>query len=119
VSKLDFSKLELILRMIAHLERRLSRLSRGAFLADVDEIDLTAFRLMVIGETSAKLSDELKLRNPHIDWPNIYGMRNVIAHDYDSVVPERLWAAYTGNLAELAATCREELAAIGESEPDV
>lgn len=105
----DFAKLELVLRMIAHLERRLSRLSRATFLADVDEIDLTAFRLMVIGETSAKLSDSLKLRNANIDWPNIYGMRNVIAHDYDSVVPERLWAAYADDLAELTAVCRLEL----------
>ena len=95
--------------MIGHLDRRLSRLTRVAFLADVDEIDLTAFRLSVIGETSSKLSEVLKLRNAHIDWPSIYGMRNVIVHDYDAVVPERLWAAYANDLNELAAVCRVEL----------
>jgi uncharacterized protein with HEPN domain len=109
VSKQDFAKLDLILRMVAHLDRRLSKLSRAAFLTDLDEIDLTAFRLSVIGETTAKLSDELKARYPHVDWPAIYGMRNVIVHDYDAVLPDRLWAAYVNALGELTDICRGEL----------
>ena len=106
---LDYAKLDLIVRMIEHLHRRLSKITLAAFLTDIDEIDLTAFRLAVIGETSAKLSDGLKQRYPEIDWPNIYGMRNVIVHDYDGVVPERLWAAYANDVDSLAAVCLAEL----------
>jgi uncharacterized protein with HEPN domain len=109
VSYLDFAKLDLMLRMIGHLERRLSSRTRAAFLTDIDEVDLTAFRLSVIGETSSKLSPELKSRHPHIDWIAIYNMRNVIVHDYDAVLPERLWAAFANGLDALAEVCRMEL----------
>ena len=106
----DFHKLELILQMIGHLHRRLGPLSDRAFLADVDEIDLTAFRLAVIGETTAKLSAELKARHAAIDWLAIYAMRNIVVHDYAAVQPERLWAVFVNDIELLADVCRAELA---------
>lgn len=109
----DFERLELVLRLIAHLDRRLGTMSREAFLADLDEVDLTAFRLSAIGETTNKLSAALKLRHPHIPWEKIYGMRNLITHDYGAIVPERLWAAFTDGLDDLAAICCAELAGEG------
>jgi uncharacterized protein with HEPN domain len=109
----DFDRIELILRLIGHLERRLSHLSEQGFLNDKDEIDLTAFRLSAVGEASYKLSGELKSRHPHIDWMAIYGMRNVIVHDYDAIRPEKLWEAATEKLNDLADICRVELDGTG------
>lgn len=43
MSNQDFSRLELVLRTVVHLHKRLDPLSFEAFLTDVDEIDLTAF----------------------------------------------------------------------------
>lgn len=105
----DFHKLELILQMVGHLHRRLGPLSVRAFLNDVDEIDLTAFRLAVIGETTAKLSAALKSRHPHIAWPAIYAMRNMVVHDYGAVEPERLWAVFKNEIDTLAEVCKAEL----------
>jgi uncharacterized protein with HEPN domain len=105
----DFDRLELIQSLIAHLRRRLANLSERAFYADKDEIDLTAFRLSAMGEACYKLSDELKLRNSRIDWIAIYGMRNVIVHDYEGIKPERLWKVITENLDEMEELCRVEL----------
>ena len=109
MSSQDFYRLELILRIIGHLRRRLDPISLHAFLADVDEIDLTAFRLSVIGETTVKLSEALKARNPSIHWPSIYGMRNAIVHDYGAIEPGRLWAVFTKDIEPLAEVCRAEL----------
>lgn len=106
----DFYKLELILQMIGHLHRRLGPLSDRDFAANVDEIDLTAFRLAVIGETTAKLSTALKGRHAHIDWSAIYGMRNIVVHDYGAIEPERLWAVFKNDIDMLADVCRSELA---------
>jgi hypothetical protein len=50
MSSQDFHKLELIMQMIGHLRRRLQPISLRAFLGDIDEIDLTSFRIAVIGE---------------------------------------------------------------------
>lgn len=105
----DFEKLDLIHRVIGHLRRRLTGKTLAAFRTDIDEVDLTAFRLAVIGEASAKLSDSLKARHAHIPWPKMYGMRNVIVHDYGAVAPERLWVVVEHDLDTLVEMCRIEL----------
>jgi uncharacterized protein with HEPN domain len=105
----NLDRLELILEMIAHVIRRTADTTEAEFLSDRDEVDLTAYRLAVIGETTYKLTDELKSRHPQILWADIYGMRNVIVHDYESIKPERVWDVLGHNLDELAVVCRLEL----------
>lgn len=41
--------------------------------------------LLQIGELTAKLSDEFKEQNTDIKWNKIKGLRNVLAHDYESI----------------------------------
>ena len=97
-----------IIELIGHIDRRLDGMSEATFVSDHDEVDLTAYRLQVIGEATRKLSDPLKSRHPHIDWSAIYAMRNIIAHDYGSIIPARVWLVATGELEPLAAICRRE-----------
>lgn len=47
--------------------------------------DGVLFNLMIVGEASRKLPDELRSRAPDVDWRGALGLRNVIAHDYFSV----------------------------------
>lgn len=56
-----------------------------------------------------RLSDALKARNPHIDWRAIGGMRNVMAHDYEGIVPVFLWRVYADHLHSLVAAVEAEL----------
>ena len=109
MSSQDFHQLELIVQMSGHLRRRIQPISLRAFLGNIDEIDLTSFRLAVIGELTSKLSAALKSRHPHIDWPSIYAMRNIIVHDYGAIEPERLWAVFVKDIASLAEVCGKEL----------
>jgi uncharacterized protein with HEPN domain len=115
----DWFHLRQMLRFIAHIERRLAGLSEAEFHADRDEIDLTAYRFQMIGEAARKLSDTLKARHPDIKWPGIVGMRNVIAHDYEGLASTVMWNAARDELGALARVCRDELAALGGSEPDI
>jgi uncharacterized protein with HEPN domain len=105
----DFLIFEQILEMIGHIDRRLQDMSEAAFVRDQDEVDLTAYRLQVIGEATRKLSDVAKSRHPEIDWASIYAMRNIIAHDYGSIVPARVWLVADRELEPLAAACRVEM----------
>lgn len=75
-------RLDSILTMIGRLKRRLRDLSLPMFMADVDEQDLTAYRLAVIGETANKLPPELRARHSDVAWAAMYTMRNIISHDY-------------------------------------
>src|SRR5687768_8640522 len=40
------------------------------------------FQLEIIGEAANKISKKLKNKYEHIDWVNIIGLRNIIAHEY-------------------------------------
>ncbi len=97
-----------IAELISHIDRRLDGMLEASFVTDPDEVDLTAFRLQVIGEATRKLSDEVKLRHAHIDWASIYAMRNIIAHDYGSIIPARVWLVATEELSSLLAICHAE-----------
>jgi uncharacterized protein with HEPN domain len=110
----DIDRLELIVELIDHIRRRLADLTEDAFLNDHDEIDLTSFRLLHIGEATHKLSADIKARNPALPWAAIYQMRNVISHDYPAIIPQRIWDTATDKLDDLHALCRAELARIGE-----
>ena len=105
----DAARLELILELIEHIERRLEDMTLARFAQDRDEVDLTAYRLAAIGEATNRLSAELKQRHANIPWAAIYGMRNIIAHEYGAVIPERVWNVTGEPLEALANVCRREL----------
>ena len=48
-------------------------------------VDSIMFRLIQISENCDKLSDALKLKNNHIPWRALKGLRNRIVHDYGAV----------------------------------
>jgi len=110
----DRDLLELIVELVAHIQRRVPQMTESVFLADRDEIDLTAFRLLHIGEASNKLSTDLKTRHSDIPWPDIYRMRNIISHDYFGVESWLVWQTATTKLDELLTMCREELSRLSE-----
>jgi len=105
----DLELLKLILLLNGHLQRRLAHKTWNDFAADVDEIDLTAYRLLHIGEATRKLSDDLKARHPHIPWPAIYAARNILSHAYFGVDAPMLWHTVQNDLGELVDICRAEL----------
>lgn len=45
----------------------------------------------VLGEAARRMSPEFQQTHPEIDWSNIIGLRNVIAHQYEQVNQENLW----------------------------
>jgi uncharacterized protein with HEPN domain len=83
----------LIAEALADLERRLSEMDMQRFLADRDELALTAFRLSIIGENANRLSAELKERHPELPWTAMYSFRNVVSHEYHRISPDRAWDA--------------------------
>ena len=49
-------------------------------------VDAVTFNLMQIGEISKnKISNDIKQKNPNIPWEEIYGFRNRLVHDYESI----------------------------------
>lgn len=53
--------------------------------------DATLMNFIVIGEMADKLSDNFLTEHNEINWPKIYGLRNVIAHDYFGIYEKEIW----------------------------
>lgn len=56
----------------------------------------------VIGEATKKLSGEVRSRYPQIPWRRIAGFRDVLIHDYMSVVLSQVWKTIEDDLPVMA-----------------
>ncbi len=58
--------------------------------------DLKTYRavernLEIIGEATAKISEDIKNKYPSVEWREIKAMRNIIAHEYSRVNFNMVW----------------------------
>jgi len=68
--------------------------------------------LIKVATVVERLPQSFKDAYPTIDWVKIARMRNLVAHHYDHVDDDLLWAALTGRIPALAdALARDPLAA--------
>jgi uncharacterized protein with HEPN domain len=54
--------------------------------------------LQIIGEASARLSDDFRNNHSEIQWSKIIGMRNILVHDYFGIDKAIVWAAIENEL---------------------
>jgi len=50
-----------------------------------------AWYLRAIGEAASRVSDESRARAPQVPWKQIVGTRHIPSHEYDRLVPGKLW----------------------------
>jgi uncharacterized protein with HEPN domain len=57
--------------------------------------------LFIIGEAANRVPREVQQQFPEIPWSAIIGLRNVLAHGYEVVSPERLWQTAAVSVPDL------------------
>jgi uncharacterized protein with HEPN domain len=116
-SRLDRSAGHLaeIERACLQIRTYLAGINRDAFLADQRTQDAVLMQLIVVGEAANALSDSARAEAPEILWQRIVGLRNHIAHGYDSIDRARIWDVCEEHLATLGAAVARMLAARGEA----
>jgi uncharacterized protein with HEPN domain len=57
--------------------------------------------LQNIGEAARRLSPEFTAAHPEVAWRDMVGQRNVLAHEYGSIDPSRLWETLSDDLPAL------------------
>jgi uncharacterized protein with HEPN domain len=62
-----------------------------------------------ICEAVAKLGDQAAVLLPGQPWHKIRAFGNVLRHDYDDIIRERLWDIIRGDLPPLVAACEATL----------
>lgn len=48
-------------------------------------------QLEIIGEAANHISDAIKLKYPHVEWLQIFGLRNFLIHEYFGVDLKVVW----------------------------
>jgi uncharacterized protein with HEPN domain len=71
------------------------------FMADSVLIEACVFNLSQMGELCSRVDREYAEAHPQIPWPEMYGLRNRIVHDYEGVNLFLVWQIISEDLPEL------------------
>lgn len=95
---------------LVHISDCLSRIESyladgsGNLLADMKTQDAVLRNLQTLGESTKRLSEEIKAANAEVDWTKVVGLRNVLVHDYLGVDLDLIREAIEQHLPQLRET---------------
>ena len=87
------SRLGHILESAEFLRTNLDGLTLDQFMENRTLVLASLHSLMIVGEASIAIPDEVKDLRPDLPWQGMRGMRNVIAHRYYKVDLDVVWNA--------------------------
>ncbi len=58
-------------------------------------------QLIIVGEAARRISEPFRAAHPEIPWAPIVAQRNVLVHQYEQILAERIWTVATRDLPEL------------------
>jgi uncharacterized protein with HEPN domain len=99
--KKDRVYLRHILDAISDIENFMRGVSQDDFFENREKQYAILRALEIIGEATKNLSDELKTKNPSVDWKNMAGMRDKLIHAYFGVNLPLVWETVKKDLPRL------------------
>lgn len=94
----DKERLQHIILAIHELEVYTVDLTKEVFIQNSLVRSACAFQIEIIGEASNHLSNELLEKYNQINWREIIGLRNLIAHEYFGIDYVIIWEIITVDL---------------------
>jgi len=80
-----------ILTSIDNVERYTDSMTLAEFRKNQMAVDAVIRNFEIIGEASNHIPKSIKLSYPDIMWIEMYGMRNVLVHEYFGVDLDTVW----------------------------
>lgn len=108
----DEQRLEHIYDYCKSIEETVARFGDDfeSFHSDKAYHDLICFYLLQIGELAGELSAEMRASSSdRMEWGEMKGMRNIVAHHYGSIRLEIVWNTIKQDVPKLKAFCEEKL----------
>ena len=87
----DLDYLEFLLECINHLENYTNNVDEDIFLRNEEKKDACLTRIVMIGEYSARISDDLKNKFTDVEWQLMKSTRNYYVHGYRGIDWRRVW----------------------------
>ena len=97
----DIDFLEFLLECINHLELYIHNIDEDSFLRNEEKKDACLTRLVMIGEYSAKISNELKNKFSEVEWQLMKSSRNYFVHVYRGIDWLRVWETLKKDIPKL------------------
>lgn len=110
MSNKDQQILEHIYRYCVKINNTVERFGKkfDVFQNDQDYIDSVSMNLLQIGELAGKFTETyVEATKMEMNWRAIKNMRNMFAHDYNSMDIELIWETVVEDIPELKAFCEE------------
>lgn len=65
--------------------------------------------ITIIGEASARITQDFKDVHPNLDWELMRGMRNIIVHEYFEIDDQKVWDTVINDIPGLISECENVL----------
>lgn len=92
--------LEDMLTSMVRIEEYLGELDLMKFKMNYMVVDAIVRNFEIIGEAAKNVPPDVKNKYPDIPWDKMYGLRNLIAHEYFGVDYEMIWEIAKKNLPQ-------------------
>ena len=92
--------LEDMMISMVRIEEYLGDLDFKRFKMNYLIVDAIIRNFEVIGEASKNIPTDIKDKYPEIPWEKMYGLRNLIAHEYFGIDYELIWEIARKNLPQ-------------------
>lgn len=97
----DLDILEFLIDSINHLESYIENVDEDSFLRNEEKKDACLTRIVVLGEYSARVSDEIKNKFSDIEWQLMKATRNYFVHVYRGIDWRRVWETLQTDIPKL------------------
>jgi uncharacterized protein with HEPN domain len=84
-------RLQDILDAIEKIQRYVADFSADTFKTNEQLVDSVTMNLFIIGEAANRIPTDIQDHYSEIDWRNIIGLRNIVAHEYFRINLDRIW----------------------------
>lgn len=91
-----------------HIQECIARIESYTKGIDFEEFSKTPMiqdavlrNLQIMAESTQRLSEEFKNTHPDVDWRKIFGLRNILVHDYLGIDLETVWNILASDLPGL------------------
>ncbi len=97
----DVEYLEFLLECIEHLENYTNSVDEDSFLRNEEKKDACLSRIVILGEYSARISEDIKREFTNVEWQLMKATRNYYVHVYRGIDWRRVWETIKKDLPPL------------------
>ncbi len=97
----DVEYLEFLLECIEHLDNYTKDVDEDSFLRNEEKKDACLTRIVVLGEYSTRISEDIKSKFTDVEWQLMKATRNYYVHVYRGIDWRRVWETIKKDLPQL------------------